>query len=176
MIYIEKNCSEKANNSGSWCKEATALSPANSVLFLRLLSDDGRKREKEIKMARHRTCFIVLTMMLVCLLQGSAAHAVRHGFPPDILHVDYDESAAARPFVINRFGEEADDGAGEHIFNRLKRSPGVSGSGSGSTTSSLPTTGASGKDGKNSVPPVIEAKVSQCADGFFLFGFYVHLF
>lgn len=124
-------------------------------------------------MARHRTCFIVLTMMLVCL-QGSAAHAVRHGFPPDILHVDYDENAAERSFIINRFSGEP--GAEEHTLNRFKRSPAGTGAGSGSTPSSLPTTGASGKDSKNSVHPVIEAKVSQCTDVFcFVFVCFVKL-
>lgn len=150
---------------------SATLFPTNSVLFLRLLFD-GRKREKEIKMARHRTCFIVLTMMLVCL-QGSDAHAVRHGFPPDILHVDYDENAAERYFVINRFSKET--GAEEHTLNRLKRSPASTGSISGSTTSSLPTTGASGKDSKNSVQPVIEAKVSQCVDVFFCLSYFILL-
>lgn len=117
-------------------------------------------------MARHCPCFIVLTMMLllVCLHESTA---VRHGFPPDVLFVDYEKQGAERSFVINRFSE--DDGTESvSAFNRMKRSA-AAGTGGSSSAGPTPSSssmmgGGSGKDNKNSVRPVIEAKVNQLND------------
>ena len=126
-------------------------------------------------MARHRMCFIVLTMMLVCLLYGSAAQAaaaVRHGFPPDILFVDYERQGPERSFVINRFADESGTD-GLNGFNRMKRSADGTG-GSSATGSAASSLTAAGKDSKNSVRPVIEAKVRYCF--FFTLNRYQRLF
>lgn len=106
-------------------------------------------------MARRRTCFIIFLTMLTGWV--SSVQAVRHGFPPDILHVDYDEDdpSVRRPMVINRGGSA--DGAG-----RVKRSPadGV-GTGPGSSPAAAASLSVAGmKDSKSSTPQVIETKVS----------------
>lgn len=111
-------------------------------------------------MARHRMCFIVLTMMLVCLYGSAAQSAVRHGFPPDILFVDYERQGPERSFVINKFADDDSGAEGMNGLNRMKRSATGAGSlASGSAASSVTPVGSTGKDSKNSVRPVIEAKV-----------------
>ncbi|XP_038113433.1 sortilin-related receptor [Culex quinquefasciatus] len=110
-------------------------------------------------MARRRTCFIIFLTMLTGWV--SSVQAVRHGFPPDILHVDYDEDdpSVRRPMVINRGGSA--DGAG-----RVKRSPadGV-GTGPGSSPAAAASLSVAGmKDSKSSAPQVIETKVNKLND------------
>ncbi|XP_058466286.1 sortilin-related receptor-like [Malaya genurostris] len=120
-------------------------------------------------MARLRCwCSIGLTMMLMNLLGYIGAHSVRHGFPPDILHVNYDDDTLVRqPFTINSVNEW--DAVESEVATRFKRSPvgtssGSSTTGSDSSTSSVTSSSSLLKESKNSLPQVIEAKVNELKD------------
>ncbi|XP_055591990.1 sortilin-related receptor-like [Uranotaenia lowii] len=104
--------------------------------------------------------FPTIAIMLVLfglVLEGTIGQSVRHGFPPDTLHVNYDEelSQVRRPVVINRYEEE----------HRQKRSPGSSSAGTPGTGSMASDALSMAKDGKNSISPdVIEKKVNRLND------------
>lgn len=105
-------------------------------------------------MARHLKYLVVFTITVINLLTWASTHSVRHGFPPDILFVDYDIDHA-KPIVINRPG-----------ITRMKRgaadvTPSIPGN---ADSLSISSTSKNNQSSTTKDEKVIETKVNKLND------------
>lgn len=96
-----------------------------------------------------RLCYLLIEMLLTFLFIVPSMESVRHGFPPDLLHVEHDKLTDKHVRMIN-----ADNANDLHQFVRSKRS--VDTKGLSAKSKSRPLLKSS--DQKN-----ITTMVSRCA-------------